>query len=82
MNILEEAASLVDGDRAMDYGHPKKDFERVALMWSAILGTDIEPDQVPLCMIALKLSRQTHKPKRDNIVDIAGYARTIEKMED
>ena len=27
-------------------------------------------------MIAVKLARQTHQHKRDNLVDIAGYART------
>jgi len=31
---------------------------------------------VPLCMIAVKLARQAHRHKRDNLVDIAGYART------
>jgi hypothetical protein len=31
---------------------------------------------IPLCMVAIKLARQSHHHKRDNLVDIAGYART------
>jgi hypothetical protein len=27
-------------------------------------------------MIAVKLARQAHRHRRDNLVDIAGYART------
>ena len=28
-------------------------------------------------MIGVKISRETHRPKRDNLVDIAGYAQTV-----
>ena len=82
MNILREAESLTSGDRNKDYGHPMDDFRRVATMWSALFGTRITPEQVPLAMICMKLSRQAHKPKRDNLVDIAGYARTLEMCEE
>ena len=44
-------------------------------MWSVIFETDITPNQVALAMIALKITRQMHANKRDNWVDIAGYAR-------
>ena len=38
----------------------------------------MEPEQVPLCMIAVKISRECHEPKRDNMIDIAGYAETLD----
>ena len=78
--ILEEAQSLVHGDRGETYGHPMSDFTRTAAMWSAILGTKVEPEQVGLCMIAVKISRQCNKHKRDNLVDLAGYAETIQMV--
>ena len=80
--ILDEAKSLTDGDRQEDYGHPADDFARTALMWTGILGgklregSEVTAMDVPLCMIAVKLARQAHRDKRDNLVDIAGYART------
>ena len=79
-NILKEADNLVNGDRNKAYGSPLKDFERTGKMWSAILGVEVTPEQVGLCMIALKISRQCNKFKRDNLVDIAGYAHTLEKV--
>lgn len=77
-SVLIEAQGLVHGDRNESYGHPLDDFRRTAKMWGAILGIEIRPEQVGLCMIAVKLSRECHKPKRDNLVDIAGYAETVE----
>lgn len=80
--ILDTAARITATERQADYGHPREDFERTAAMWSAILGVHVPADRVPLCMIALKISRHCHKPKRDNLVDIAGYARTIERLQE
>jgi hypothetical protein len=76
-SVLLEAQRLVHGDRGADYGHPLDDFSRTAKLWSAILGQDVTPEQVGLCMCAVKLSRQCNKPKRDNLVDLAGYAETV-----
>ena len=80
--ILEEATRITSGTRLIHYGHPREDFERTAHMWTGILrdklkqGAEIKATDVPLCMIAVKLARQAHLHKRDNLVDIAGYART------
>jgi len=80
MNILEEASSLVYGDREKQYGSPLKEFERTAKMWGAILECEITPEQIGLCMVALKISRECHKHKKDNLVDGAGYFAVIEKI--
>lgn len=80
--ILDEARRLTTGSRHNDYGHPRDDFARTALMWTGVLAEKLRPGcevtamDVPLCMIAVKLARQAHRHKRDNLVDIAGYART------
>ena len=80
--ILEEAQGLVYGDRQASYGHPLDDFSRTAKMWEAILGCAVSPEQVGLCMCAVKISRQLNRPKRDNLVDLAGYAATVELVQD
>lgn len=75
---LAEADRLVSGDRQQSYGHPIEDFTRTGRMWGAILGMpDIDPAKVGLCMAALKISREVHRPKRDNLTDLAGYAKTV-----
>ena len=77
VNILEEAGRLVAGERQARYGHPAEDFTRTAQIWSAILGVPVSATQVGLCMIGVKLSRETHAHQPDNLVDIAGYAQTV-----
>lgn len=80
--ILDEAKQITAGDRQASYGPPDQDFARTARIWEAILATclkdgelRITPRHIALCMIGLKLSRETHQHKRDNWVDIAGYAK-------
>lgn len=78
---LEEAQRLVHGERGSAYGHPLDDFTRTGRMWGAILGTpDIAPELVGLCMAAVKVSREVNAPQRDNRVDLAGYAETVEMV--
>ena len=79
-SILDEAKRIVHGDRGENYGHPFEDFSRTAKIWSAILGIDVTPEQVALCMIGLKISREVNRPKRDNIVDGAGYFETLDMV--
>lgn len=76
--ILEEARGLVHGQRQETYGHPLDDFTRTAAIWTAILGCPVTPEQVALCMVGLKISREYHRPGRDNRVDGAGYFATLD----
>lgn len=72
--VLEEASRIVNGDRAADYGDAQASFDRIAALWAAILGVPVTAKQVALCLIQLKVSRACTSDKRDNWVDIAGYA--------
>jgi hypothetical protein len=80
---LAVAQRLVDGERQSDYGHPAEDFAKTGLMWGALLWhwRHSEEAAVPawlvsLMMVGVKLSREVHLHKEDNIVDAAGYLRT------
>lgn len=81
-NILQEADRITSGDRRKEYGSPKENFGRIAKMWSVVLGVEVSPLQVSLCMILLKVCRELNGHKRDSLVDIAGYARTAEMLMD
>lgn len=79
-SILEEADEIVSNDRQNDYGHPYDNFKQIADLWSPILGVEITPEKAAMCMIQVKISRQLHKKKRDNLTDIAGYAKVIDMI--
>ena len=80
-DILDVAASITRGDRQAGYGPPDQDFRKTADMWTGMFqymlapGAAFEPRHVAMAMICIKLSREFHQKKRDNWIDIAGYAR-------
>jgi hypothetical protein len=77
--VLEEADRLVMGERQSAYGHPLDDFTRTGRIWGAILGIpDVSAEKVGLCMIGVKISRETNYAKRDNRVDGPGYWQCVD----
>lgn len=73
-HILKSAGDLIDGDRAKDYGDAYVMHARIAAGWSQILGIDIAPHQVALCMSWLKISRLVESPDHaDSYVDLVAY---------
>ena len=80
-SILAEAAAVVDGPRRADYGTPAENHGRTAALWSAYLGVPIAARDVCMLNVLQKVSRDRHGVKRDNLVDIAGYARNAELCE-
>ena len=72
---LSRAEALITKDRAEDYGSPQESFLNIARIWSVILGIEVLPHQVALCMAGLKISRLTHdSTSTDGYDDLAGYA--------
>lgn len=86
-SVALEAHGHVYGDRQADYGHPREDFTRAAIIWTGLLqhkladGAYIEAEDIGRCQIGTKLARDVHAPKRDNRVDMAGYAITLDRLE-
>lgn len=86
-SILHEAHGHVHGDRGSDYGHPIHDFQCTASLWRAYLkhrlGLDVpmNPTDVAMMMVMVKISRHANKRKRDNLVDIAGYCECADMIE-
>jgi hypothetical protein len=75
VEVLREAASLISVEREQQYGPPAKNLGTIAGLWSQILGIDITPQQVALCMTQLKVARMISGDNnlRDNYTDAAGY---------
>ena len=76
MNILEKANQIVNErseEKARAYGSFDKGMERAAKIASASTGKDIRTEDMFICMVALKLSRQSFNHKEDNLLDAAAY---------
>ena len=72
--ILNKSQSLINGDRAKEYGDAYENHKRIAEMWAVLLNKQITVSQVYQCMIAVKLSRLIETPEHiDSWIDICGY---------
>jgi hypothetical protein len=80
VKVLLEAAELIDGDRNKSYGTPTQNFANIAEMWTTRFRHKLAPGEVFTAsdvadaMILLKVARNIAQNKRDNYVDLAGYA--------
>ena len=73
--ILRSAEDLVTGARKDDYGDPLDNHKRIALLWQVVLGTEISPAEVAICMALVKVARLVQNPKHeDSYIDLCGYA--------
>lgn len=63
----------MDEDRQEQYGDYEENLSRIAGMWSAYLGADIDAMDVALMMVLLKTSRAKAGYARDNAVDGVAY---------
>lgn len=83
--ILQEADAIAGKDRSRDYGHPYDNHKLIADYWNLLLGkklsVPIAPREVALMMVCLKLAREGNTPKRDNLVDIAGYVKCVDMID-
>lgn len=80
MNVLEEADSLINGERQQQYGNATESHQRIADLWAGYLGTDVTEFDVVNMMILLKVSRTRNQYHRDSYVDIAGYSALGERL--
>ena len=79
-NILEEANSITSGERQKMYGKPEDNFKHIAEIATAVFGYEITPEQIAMVHICTKLSREMNAHKRDNLVDLAGYAWVLSRI--
>jgi hypothetical protein len=70
---LKKAIELTMGDRNKSYDDPFPNHDRIAKIWSVVLGVEIDAAQVALCMAGLKLARLAHKYDDDSFIDGAAY---------
>jgi len=83
MNILEEAKSIIYGDREKTYGHPSVNLDNIAKYWGIYLKINLNAQDVATMMVLLKLARLMNQPDhRDSLVDAVGYLALIERIKE
>ena len=79
-SILSEAEEIVNGSRHSDYGDARESFGRVATIASVMTGKELAPEDCCAVLMAVKLVRESFKHKRDNLVDLCGYAHIMNEL--
>ncbi len=78
--FFDELAGILT-DREDQYGTPTRLFNEIARIWTVILSFEVEPEQVALCMVGVKLARLSHNwSHADSIKDVAGYAAILSQL--
>lgn len=83
VTIGDKAKAIIYGDREKTYGHPAKNLERIAKLWSAYLDKELTAYDVSNLMVLLKTARLQNTPAHeDTLVDIIGYTLLQERVKD
>lgn len=89
MNVLKEADKLVNGRRDKEYGLPHVNWGDTAEMMTAYLhatkklprNVSLDAHDAAMLMIGVKMAREGNKRSRANVLDIAGYANVVERID-
>lgn len=74
-DILNQARSIVSGDRQTVNGKPERSFAQLSQMWSAYLGVPVTDVDCAQMLVLLKMVRaKSGVTKGDHFVDQAGYS--------
>lgn len=80
MNILEKANQIIN-ERAEEkermYGPFDEGMERAAMIASGCTGKQLTASDMYICLVALKLSRQSYNHKEDNLLDAVAYLASL-----
>ena len=68
-------SQLISTIRDVEYGSPNVSMLRIAKLWSNYLGYSIDPHEVAVCMLLLKVSRISEQAEhKDSYYDLINYA--------
>ena len=80
-SILQEAEEIVNGNRQSDYGDAAYNFHRIAnIVNSMYPQLGINAQQCCSVLMSVKLIREGFRHKRDNLVDLCGYAHIMNEI--
>lgn len=80
MNILEKANEIINTrseEKERMYGPFEEGMERAAKIASGCTGKNFTVNDMYICLVALKLSRQSYNHKEDNLLDAVAYLASL-----
>lgn len=78
--LLQHAIQALKERRA-EYGGSERLFSLIARRWTLVLGYEITPQDVVMCMVEVKMARLTVDPAHfDSIIDVAGYSAVLAEL--
>jgi hypothetical protein len=80
-NIAHEAVKILSGDRNVDYGSYIESFNKISTVASILAGKPITEEDCAKVLMAVKLVRESHRHKRDNLVDLVAYSVILNDLE-
>ena len=82
-NILEKANNIINKrseEKERNYGPFSEGMRRAALIASGATGKTITAEDMYMCMVALKLSRESYNHKEDNLLDAVAYLGALNNL--
>ena len=79
-SILSEAEEIDNGSRHSEYGDAQESLSRVATIANVMTGKELSPEDCCAVLMAVKLVRESFAHKRDNLVDLCGYAHIMNEL--
>ena len=80
MSIIDEAKEIRGGSRQSDYGDCVANMQRISEIATLINGKKLTPKECTIVLIAVKLSREAFRHKKDNLVDLIGYTDILNEV--
>ena len=92
--LFTEASNIINGERQDQYGNTEESFVLISDLWTHYIHSIskaghkffgempcLENRDVAFMLVLLKIAREMHQHKRDNLIDIAGYLGILDDME-
>jgi hypothetical protein len=80
-DIYDQARHLTSTDRQAQYGAPEDNLGRIAALWSAYLGKDLDAHDVAVMMALVKVGRiASGVTVPDNYVDAVAYMGLADRL--
>ncbi len=82
-NILQKANEIINlrsEEKERTYGPFSDGMKRAAKIASGATGKDITTEDMYMCMVALKLSRESYNHKEDNLLDAVAYLGALNNL--